>query len=139
MTMILKRCAAMAAGVAILGLAGLATADEPSPTIKQAMGKLHKGQTGALNVLKKALGTDKPDWKGVQKTTKLVAELSESITGLEPPQGDKAGYEKLSKAYATNAKALQDASDKEDLAGSKAALGKLNMSCMPCHKAYKPN
>jgi cytochrome c556 len=137
---VIKRFAMMMAGLAaLLGVAGLAGAQDDKPTIKQAMAKLHgKSATAALPSIKKALAADSPDWKGVQKTSKLVADLSVTITELKPPKGDQADYTKLSKTYATNAKALKDAADKEDAAAAKAAVGKLFGSCMPCHKSHKP-
>jgi hypothetical protein len=135
---VIKRFAMMMAGLAaLLGIAGLAGAQDDKPTIKQAMGKLHKAGTGALPSIKKALAADTPDWKGIQKTTKLIAEISATIIELEPPKGDQADYTKQSKAYATNAKALKDAADKEDAAASKAAFGKLNASCKSCHDLHK--
>jgi cytochrome c556 len=136
---VIKRFAMMMAGLAaLLGVAGLAGAQDDKPTIKQAMAKLHKGGTAALPSIKKALGADTPDWKGIKKTTILIADLSAAITELEPPKGDQAAYTKQSKVYATNAKALKDAADKEYSAAAKAALGKLNSSCMPCHKSHRP-
>jgi cytochrome c556 len=135
---VIKRFAMMMAGVAaLLGVAGLAGAQDDKPTIKQAMGKLHKAGTGALPSIKKSLAAETPDWKGIKKTNKLIADLSAAITELEPPKGDQADYTKQSKAYATNAKSLKDAADKEDAAAAKAAFGKLNTSCKSCHDVHK--
>jgi cytochrome c556 len=136
---VIKRFATMAGVVALLGLVvGIAGAfDDSKPSIKVAMGKLHKGGTAALPSLKKALGAPSPDWKGIQTTTKLVSELSEAITELEPPKGDKANYAKLSKAYAVEAKTLKEAADAEDAATAKKSLGKLGSSCKACHDTHK--
>ena len=102
----IKRFATMAGVVALLGLVvGIAGAyDDPVPTIKQAMGKLHKGATAALPTVKKALAAPTPDWAGIQTTTKLISDLSAAITEQEPPKGDKADYTRSSKAYAAEAK-----------------------------------
>lgn len=134
----MKRLVLTTAGVlATIGLAGLVGADAPSPTIKQAMAKLHKGATAALPSLKKALGEGSPDWKGIKTTATLISELSAAITDQSPPKGDKANYMTLSKAYASTASDLKEAAEKEDLTAAKAALGKLQGSCMTCHKAHK--
>ncbi len=133
----LKRFAMMAGVIALIGLGSFAGAVEPSPSIKQAMGKLHKGGTAALPSLKKALAQDSPDWKGISTTATLVSDLSAAITEQKPPKGDQANYTKLAKAYASSAAALKTAAEKEDLAGAKAAMGKLQSSCMDCHKAHK--
>lgn len=136
----IKRFATTAGVAAVLGLAGLAGAgDDTPPTIKAAMGKLHKGGTAALPTVGKALKAPNPDWKGIQTTSKLIAELSEAITGLEPPKGDKADYEKQIKAYTANAKMLKEAADKEDVAKASAAVAKLGASCKTCHAAHKGN
>jgi hypothetical protein len=104
---VIKRFAMMIAGLAaMLGVAGLAGAQDDKPTIKQAMGKLHRGPTSAISTVKKGLAADAPDWKGVQKSSKLIADLSATITELEPPKGDQADYTKQSKAYASNAKLI---------------------------------
>jgi cytochrome c556 len=136
---VIKRFMTMAGVVALLGLVvGIAGAfDDSSPSIKVAMGKLHKGGTAALPSLKKALGAPSPDWKGIQTTSKLVSDLSAAITEQDPPKGDKANYAKLSKAYADEAKKLKEAADAEDAAQAKKSLGKLNSTCKTCHTAHK--
>jgi cytochrome c556 len=136
---VIKRFATMAGVVALLGLVvGIAGAyDDPAPTIKQAMGKLHKGATAALPAVKKALTAATPDWDGIQTTTKLISDLSAAITEQEPPKGDKAAYAKLSKAYAAEAKTLMEAAEAKDAAQAKKSVGKLNTTCKTCHAAHK--
>jgi cytochrome c556 len=136
---VIKRFATMAGVVALLGLVvGIAGAyDDPAPTIKQAMGKLHKAGTGALPTVKKALAAPTPDWDGIQTTTKLISDLSAAITEQEPPKGDKEAYAKLSKAYAAEAKHLKEAADAKDAAQAKKSVGKLGATCKTCHSAHK--
>jgi hypothetical protein len=136
---VIKRFATMAGVIALLGLVvGIAGAyDDPVPTIKQAMGKLHKGGTAALPTVKKALAAPTPDWDGIQTTAKLISDLSAAITDQEPPKGDKADYAKLSKAYAAEAKHLKEAADAKDAAQAKKSVGKLNSTCKTCHTAHK--
>jgi cytochrome c556 len=109
------------AGVAaVLVLAGLvsgpaaATNDDETPSIKKIMGKLHKGKTAALPVLKTALKSDSPDWSKVQKEAKIYAEYSAAMPKNDPPEGDKESYEKLANA-----------------------LKKIGASCKPCHDSHK--
>ena len=52
-------------------------------------------------------------------------------------KGDSASFKKLAKAFATNAKAVSDAAEKEDLDAVKAAFRKNGGSCKACHDAHK--
>ena len=132
------------AGVAaVLVLAGLAsgpagaTNDDETPSIKKIMGKIHKGKTSALSVLKTALKSDSPNWEKVQKEAKIYAEYSAAMPKNDPPAGDKADYDKLAKALASAGKDLESAAEKEELKASRAALKKIGASCKPCHESHK--
>jgi hypothetical protein len=59
----MKRAARAASVLAILIIA--ARADDSTPSIKEIMGKLHKGPDAPLAKLKTALKSDTPDWKDV--------------------------------------------------------------------------
>ncbi|HEY2156657.1 MAG TPA: cytochrome c [Isosphaeraceae bacterium] len=133
----MKRLAVLLGMVALLGLGGLAGAYDDPPSIKKAMGQLHKGQKAALPSIKAELKSDSPDWKKVKDTSKIIVTLSESITDLEPPRGDKENYAKLSKAYFANAKGLNEAAEAEDAAKAKAAVGKLFSTCKTCHESHQ--
>ncbi len=122
----------------ILGATVLAaTDDDKTPTIEEIMQKLHKGGNSPLGKLKKAVASSSPDWKAIQKSTKTIATLGASLPKNEAPKGDQEAYKKLAEAYATNAKALDDAAKEEDLAAAKAALRKIGTSCKSCHDAHK--
>jgi cytochrome c556 len=112
--------------------------DGEAPTIKDVMGKLNKGNNAPLAQLKAALKAQQPDWKGIQDSTKLFAEYGPAMPKNEPPRGDAAAYKKLAETFATNSKDLDNAAKKEDLAATKAALGKISGSCMSCHRAHRP-
>jgi cytochrome c556 len=133
----MKRLAVLLGMVVMLGLGGLAGAYDDPPSIKKAMAQLHKGQKAALPSIKAELKSDSPDWKKLKDTSKIIVTLSESITDLEPPKGDKEDYAKLSKAYLGSAKDLNAASEAEDVAKAKSAAGKLGASCKSCHDAHK--
>ncbi len=134
----LKRFAMIAGVFAVVGLAGLAgAADEAKTTIKQAMTKIAKGKASAIPSLKTALNAPSPDWKSIQANSKTVATCTEAIVALKPSKGDQANYTKLAKALAADATALNVSAEKEDLAGAKAAFGKIGGSCMGCHNAHR--
>jgi cytochrome c556 len=135
-----------ASGVlAVLLLAGLVAAtagpssDDETPTIKKVMQTLHKGKTSPLSTVKAALKGDSPDWTKVQKEAKIFATFGAALPKNDPPQGDKASYEKLAKAYASAAEALESSAKKEDLKGAREALKKISNSCAVCHKDHRPS
>jgi cytochrome c556 len=134
---VLKRFATMAGVFAVVGLVGLAGADEAKPTIKQAMTRIAKGKNAAIPTLKSALAAPSPDWKEIQANAKTVETCTEAIVDAKPRKGEQANYAKLAKAFAAHAKALHESAEKEDLAGAKAAFGKIGGSCMACHNAHK--
>jgi cytochrome c556 len=132
----------MASVMALLAATAFATGragtfDDETPTIKDVMGKLHKGANSPLAQLKKSL-QGSPNWKDVQGLTKEFETLGAALPKDEPPIGKKDDYKMLATAYYDNAKALDDAAKKEDLAGAQAAFGKISTSCMPCHKTHRP-
>ena len=123
--------------LAIFTAALLAAAqDEKTPTIKDVM-KLHKGANAPLGKLGKALKSDSPDWKDIQKTTKDFVVLGASLEKNDPPKGDKASWKKLADGYLANAKALDEAAKAEDKSAALEAHGKITASCKSCHVAHK--
>jgi cytochrome c556 len=131
----MKRMACMASVLAVLIVA--ARADDSTPSIKEIMGKLHKGANAPLAKLKTALKADAPDWKDVQDLSKDFVILGAGLAKNEPPRGDKSAFEQLANAYYQNAKSLDDASKAEDKAKAQAALNKIGASCKACHSAHK--
>jgi cytochrome c556 len=135
-----------ASGVlAVLLMAGLVAAtagsssDDETPSIKKVMQTLHKGKTSPLNTVKAALKGNSPDWTKVQKEAELFAKFGAALPKNDPPQGDKASFEKLAKAYASAAEALDSSAKKEDLKGARDALKKITNACAVCHKDHRPN
>jgi cytochrome c556 len=132
--------------LSVLAMAGLAVSpagassdDEDTPSIKKIMGTLHKGAKSPLSTVKAALKSESPDWAEIQKQAKEFATYGESLPKNDPPKGKKASYEKLAKAYASSAKALKEAAEKEDLKATKSAFNKISSSCSACHKSHRPN
>ncbi len=120
------------------GTAGASDDDEETPTIKTVMEKLHKGAKSPVNNLKAALKGNSPDWESVQKEAKLVKKYGDALPKNDPPRGKKEAYEKLAKAYASSAKSLEEAAEKENLKGARDALKKIQGSCTACHKSHRP-
>jgi cytochrome c556 len=127
----------VAAGVASR-TAGAAD-DAKAASIEKIMEKLHKGKNAPLATLKAALKTQSPDWAKVQKESKTYATVAADLPKFDPPQGDPASFKKLAKAFASNAKALDEAAKKKDLEETRSAFRKLGGACMGCHEAHKPD
>jgi cytochrome c556 len=113
-----------------------AAGDDPA-TIDKIMESLHKGRSAPIAKLKTALKSASPNWSAVQKVTKNYAKLAADLPKNDPPKGDAAAFKKLAKAFAANAKSLDDAAEKEDLAAAKSAFGKIGGSCKTCHDAHR--
>jgi cytochrome c556 len=126
---------AVVAGL-VLGL-GLTRADEKGPTIKEIMTKAHKGGESIIEHLKKDLKEKDPDWAEIKTHSKELADLGSSLGKATPKKGDKTSWEKLTKTYVDNAKALEAASDKKDSKTASASLQKLTTSCGGCHRVHK--
>jgi len=121
----------------IAGVVSRGANDDAPATIEKIMDTLHKGKKSAISTLKTALKSQSPDWATVQKETKTYNKFAADLPKNDPPKGDPAAFKKLAKAFATNAKALNDAAEKEDLAAANAALRKIGGSCKVCHDAHK--
>jgi cytochrome c556 len=130
----MKRLVCAAAGLALL--AGIAMAADP--TIKEIMTRAHKGSKSLLTNMNTELKEDEPDWNDVQKDSKELVELGTSLGKNRPPKGEQTTWERLTKNYVTNAKALEAAAQSKDKSAAKASLGKLQMSCRECHMNHRP-
>lgn len=124
-------------GLTALTLGPAAAQDEKTPTIKEAMDKLHKGGNSLLASIGKQFNAQPTPWTRIQKSTKDVVILGAALAKNEPPRGDKESWQRLANAYFTNAKAMDDAAQAQDLAQTKAARGRLARSCKACHDAHK--
>jgi cytochrome c556 len=111
--------------------------EEKVPSVKKIMDVLHKGGKAHLSKAKAALKGDSPDWAEVLKDAKAIHKYGGYLAKNDPPKGDKENWEKLAKAYASNAKALEEAAEKEDLAKARAATKKFGATCKTCHEAHK--
>ncbi len=134
----MKRLVCAASTLAVLALILGAGGAQSDPSIKDIMAKLHhKGANSPLAKLKTALKSDSPDWKLVQSFSKQFVTLGAFLPKTAPPRGDKAAYEKLAQAYASDARDLDAAARGEDTAEARAAFKKISVSCKTCHTAHK--
>jgi cytochrome c556 len=132
----------MAVALAVIGMAVLSSGragaqDGKTPTIKDVMDALHKGAKSPLAQVKAQLKADAPDWAEIKKTTKQFVEYGTALAKNTPPKGDPEAFKALATAYATSARALDEAAQKEDLPATKAAFAKIASSCKSCHAAHK--
>jgi cytochrome c556 len=127
-------------------MAGLAAAvaqvrvgaqSEDTPSIKEVMQKLHKGAKAPLIMVRKDVQANPPKWDEVKKLTKDFVILGAGLAKNDPPRGDKGHWTKLANQYFENAKAMDDAAQKEDKSAVLAARGKLTASCKACHDAHQ--
>jgi cytochrome c556 len=130
--------AAVAVALGGLGAARLA-ADDKAPTVEEIMKKVNAGKGAIHRTLKTDLDTANPNWAEIQKKTKEYSALADFLGKNDPPKGDKADWEKQTKAYAASAKALYEAAQKKDKATAMAVHGKISKSCMGCHRQHKPD
>jgi len=125
-------------GGLVCGGAGAASQDE-TPSIKKVMDTLHKGARSPLNTVKAALKANSPDWAEIKKLAKEFETYGAALPKNDPPKGDKEAFLKLAKAYASNAKALNESAGKEDLKGARAAFQNITKACAVCHKSHRPS
>jgi hypothetical protein len=129
------RTAVMAAAFAFLAAFGAADAAD-NPDIETIMKKVNSGK-GLHKALSKDLQESKVDWDSATKKSKEIHDLISDLGKNDPPKGDKKSWEKLTKEYAANAKALNEACEKKDKSAATSTQGKINRSCKTCHDAHK--
>ena len=129
---------ALALGLlALLADGPAGAADATTPTIDAIMKKVN-GKNGLHRKgLPDALKATPVDWANVQKQTKEYADLAGALGKNDPPKGDKASWEKLTKSYADSAKELFTAAEKKDKDTITSVQGKIGRTCMNCHKAHR--
>jgi hypothetical protein len=133
----LSRMIAGLAGLAMLvGFIGASVAED-GPSIKEIMNKAHKGGDSIKGQLDKEMKSDKPDWDHVTKLSKELVSLGEALGKAKPSKGEASSWDKLTKDYNDNAKALLAAAEKKDKGDAAAATKKLGTMCNACHKAHK--
>src|SRR5262245_61763249 len=88
---------------------------EKTPSVKEIMGKAHKGPNAILPTVAKDLrDVDGADWNEIKRSAKELVSLGVALGKNDPPKGDKVSWQKLTKAYTENARALLGAAEKKN-------------------------
>jgi hypothetical protein len=124
----------MAAVIGFVAVVGADAAD--TPDISTIMKKVNSGK-GLQKALAKDLQAPTVNWADAAKKSKEIYELVSSLPKNEPPKGDKTSWEKHTKEYVANAKALNEACEKKDKNAATGAAMKMGRACMMCHNAHK--
>jgi cytochrome c553 len=123
---------------ALLTVIGMAAAqNQKDLSIKDIMGKAHKGGDSLIGKLGKQLKADAPNWEEVQGETKELVSLGTGLGKNTPPKGEKESWDKLTKNYVTTAKELDADAQRKDKNAGTGALTQLRGMCANCHKAHK--
>jgi hypothetical protein len=136
----MKKRSFLAGGVLLAVVVVLTPAgaqDNKAPTIKQVMKKLNSGPNSMTATIGKELQDDPPIWDDIKKETQEYVKMADALGKNDPPKGEKDSWSKLSKDYAENAKALDEATQKKDKKAALAAHKKITTSCMACHTEHR--
>ncbi|MBL8794879.1 MAG: cytochrome C [Planctomycetia bacterium] len=138
-TLVVRSIAIAALAAVILWTNAADAQNGKTPSVKEAMAKLNKGPGSLCPQVGKAIKAEAPNWDEIQKESKQVLVFADALVKNDPPRGDKASWDKLTKAYFASAKELDDAAQKKDKNGAAAAHAKLASSagCNGCHKAHR--
>jgi hypothetical protein len=98
--------------------------DKPKYTIKEVMGKAHKG--GADSLAQRIIAG-----KGTDSEKKELVEYYTALGKNKPPKGEQKSWDDKTKALLDAAKEVQDGKD-----GGTDNLKKA-LNCMECHKAHR--
>jgi len=124
-TLIGVTCVALAlAMVAGTGDTSAAQKDEPKYTIKEVMGKAHKGKDALLNKVKGGKATD--------AEAKELLVMYEALAMNKPPKGDLEDFKKRAGALIEGAKLVVDGKKDDGIAKLNAAA-----DCKGCHAVHK--
>jgi hypothetical protein len=107
------------------------------PTVKEIMGKLHRGPNCLRANIARDLRADDPDWEEIEKETREFVRLAEDLPKDTPPRGGKESWDTQTKLFVSNARALHAAAEKHDRQAALKAHAKLG-NCKSCHDVHKP-
>ncbi len=125
----------------LLALSGAAPAgarDEKPSEIKMIMEKANKPGSGLYFRIAQELRAEDTDWKEVARDAQELKRLTAELPKLTPPKGDKASWAQLTRAYAANAAALDEAAKKKNKPAARAAHARMGEdACTACHKVHR--
>jgi hypothetical protein len=109
-----------------------------APTVKEIMTQLNKPSTGLYTGMARELREADPEWGDLKEATKEIVKLTQELGKAKPPKGEKASWEKLTKAYAADAKALDAAVGKKDRKTAQAVYARMGeKTCNACHEVHR--
>lgn len=121
---------------AVLAL-GSSAADEKVVPIKTIM-KTIAGSKKEKGLCGKCIEAGKGEkWEDAQKLSKDLANCVANLPKNPCPKGDGKNWEKLSKLWAEQAKAIQKAADDKDAKAFNEATAAFTKACGACHKEHK--
>jgi cytochrome c556 len=129
---------ALVAVIIPVGAVSFGSNASEDPKTEDIMKGLFKKGSGKFNtVLKKEVAATPTDWEAIQKTTKEIHELGESLEKAEPEKGDKESWTKMAGKFGEHTKELHEAAEAKDLNKVKAAQKSIGGSCKSCHDAHR--
>jgi len=123
--------------VAIVLAFGTATADEKVPNIKKIMQTVAGSKKEKGLCAKCAEAGKAAKWDDAQTLSKSLSECVANLPKNACPKGDEKSWEKLSKAFAEQAKVIEKAASDKDAKKLGEAVGAFTKACGECHKAHK--
>ncbi|HLN28067.1 MAG TPA: hypothetical protein VK395_09990 [Gemmataceae bacterium] len=133
----MKKAVLVACGLILIAGSAVADNDDDVPAVKEIMRKLYGGRNGLRAALLKNLKSDKPSWDEIQRQAEEIAKLGAAIGKNDPPRGDQKSWEKFTTTFATNAKAVDTAAQKQNKLAIQTAFNRMG-NCTACHSAHKP-
>lgn len=114
-----------------------AQGNEKVPTAREIMRRIHKGPRNPFGAVKAQLSRSSPDWASVASAAEVIEKYGSELPKTRAPRGNRASFEKLAQAYASNTKMLKEAAEKKDLAEAREATENIGGSCKACHSAHR--
>ena len=130
---------ALVAGLICVPFVEMSAADDKVADVSTIMKKNNGGKKSNGKLIDAALKSGDVKWDEVAKLAKDYNKYAADLPKNTPDKGDKASWDKLSKAYADEAKKLDEAAGKKDLDATKAAIATLikPATCKACHDVHK--
>ena len=123
--------------VALIFVLGTAAADEKTPSIKEIM-KAVSGTKTEKGICDKCSAAGKDaKWDDAQKLAKTLTECCANLPKNKAPRGDADSWEKLTKQYSEQGKAIAKAAEDKDSKALTEAVTTFKGACMTCHMAHK--
>jgi len=132
-TLRIAALAVITAGIVVI--ASSASKAAAAAGIEEIMKKSFNKKVGVFPKIGPAVKEGK--WEDAQKYAKTLAEGGAALPATTCPQGDAKSWEKLTKKFAVETKAVADATAQKDATAVEAALKALNASCKACHDAHR--